>query len=88
MKKEAESRGAEEAPISGTLGMESGRGVVSMRTSWLNLWLILLGFVGNVMAGCGGLPGLPCRHFVCGEGAQWRRVGVGDGEVELGNGRL
>lgn len=37
MKKEALSRGAEEEPISSTLGMESGRGVVSMRTCWLNL---------------------------------------------------
>lgn len=37
MKKDAESRGAEEAPISGTLGTESGRGVVSIRTAWLNL---------------------------------------------------
>lgn len=37
MKKEAESRGAELAPISETLGMSSGRGVVSMRTCWLNL---------------------------------------------------
>jgi len=38
MKNEAESRGAEEAPTSATLGTESGRGVVSMRTSWLNLY--------------------------------------------------
>jgi len=38
MKKDAESRGAEEAPISRTLGMELGRGVVSRRTAWLNLW--------------------------------------------------
>lgn len=37
MKNDAESKGAEEAPISGTLGTESGRGVVSMRISWLNL---------------------------------------------------
>ena len=37
MKKLADSKGAEEEPISGTLGTESGRGVVSMRTDWLNL---------------------------------------------------
>lgn len=37
MKKEAESRGAEDEPTSETLGMSSGRGVVSMRTCWLNL---------------------------------------------------
>jgi len=38
IKNEALRRGAEEAPISGTLGMEGGRGVVSMRTCWLKLW--------------------------------------------------
>lgn len=37
MKKDALSRGAEEEPISGTFGTESGRGVVSMRTDWLKL---------------------------------------------------
>ena len=37
MKKEAESNGAELAPISCTLGMSSGSGVVSTRTCWLNL---------------------------------------------------
>ena len=37
MKKEALKRGAEEAPISLTWGMEDGRGVVSIRTCWLNL---------------------------------------------------
>lgn len=38
MKKAALSKGAEEAPISGTLGTEEGRGVGSRRTVWLNLW--------------------------------------------------
>ena len=37
MKKAAESRGADEDPISGTLGIDSGRGVVSMRVCWLKL---------------------------------------------------
>jgi hypothetical protein len=37
MKKLALIRGAEEAPTSWTLGMESGSGVVSTRTCWLNL---------------------------------------------------
>ena len=37
MKYAALSNGAELAPSSATLGMLSGRGVVSMRTSWLNL---------------------------------------------------
>jgi len=37
MKNEALRRGAEEAPISLTGGMDEGRGVVSMRTCWLNL---------------------------------------------------
>ena len=37
MKKDAERRGAEEEPTSSTLGTESGRGVVSRRTVWLNL---------------------------------------------------
>ena len=41
MKYAALSKGAELAPISGTLGMESGRGVVSRRTFWLNLWGVL-----------------------------------------------
>ena len=43
MKKEAESRGAELAPISWTLGMSSGSGVVSMRTCWLNLGIWVRG---------------------------------------------
>lgn len=30
-------RGAEEEPTSGTFGMSSGSGVVSMRRCWLNL---------------------------------------------------
>jgi hypothetical protein len=33
MKKAADIKGAEEAPISSTLGILSGRGVVSIRTS-------------------------------------------------------
>jgi hypothetical protein len=37
MKNEAESRGAELAPTSWTLGMSSGRGVVSISVCWLNL---------------------------------------------------
>jgi hypothetical protein len=37
MKNEAESRGAELAPTSWTLGMLSGRGVVSISVCWLNL---------------------------------------------------
>ena len=49
MKNDAESKGAEEAPISETLGMESGRGVVSRRTAWLNLWEILSDYyVGGI----------------------------------------
>ena len=35
-------RGAEEAPTSWTLGMWSGIGVVSMRTCWLNLGVMLV----------------------------------------------
>jgi hypothetical protein len=42
MKKEAERRGAEEAPTSVTAGMEAGRGVVSTKTVWLNLRLSVL----------------------------------------------
>jgi hypothetical protein len=71
MKNDAESKGAEEAPISGTLGTESGRGVVSMRISWLNLrgeglvvMLDLGGGVGNyrgcladILGGVGGFNG-------------------------------
>ncbi len=38
MKNEALRRGAEEAPISLTGGIEGGSGVVSMRTCWENLW--------------------------------------------------
>ena len=38
MKKDAERRGAEEAPISLTLGTESGSGVVSIRPAEVNLW--------------------------------------------------
>lgn len=37
MKKDAERSGADVAPISLTGGTESGSGVVSMRTCWLNL---------------------------------------------------
>jgi hypothetical protein len=37
MKKLALIKGAEDAPISGTLGMLEGIGVVSMRTCWENL---------------------------------------------------
>lgn len=37
MKKLAESKGAELAPISVTGGMSAGRGVVSTRVAWLNL---------------------------------------------------
>lgn len=37
MKNAALVKGAELAPISLTFGMSSGRGVVSMRTCWLNL---------------------------------------------------
>ena len=37
MKNEALINGAELAPISFTFGISSGRGVVSMRTCWLNL---------------------------------------------------
>ena len=39
MKYEAESKGAEEAPTSGTGGMESGKGVVSNKTCWFILWI-------------------------------------------------
>ena len=37
MKYDADSRGAEEEPTSWTFGIESGRGVVSMRRCWLKL---------------------------------------------------
>lgn len=37
MKKEADRRGADVAPTSLTLGISSGRGVVSTRTCWLKL---------------------------------------------------
>lgn len=37
MKKDADIKGAELAPSSLTLGTESGRGVVSISTCWLNL---------------------------------------------------
>lgn len=37
IKKEAERRGADEAPTSVTAGMESGRGVVSIKVDWLKL---------------------------------------------------
>lgn len=37
MKKDALIKGAELEPISLTLGMSSGMGVVSMRTCWLKL---------------------------------------------------
>lgn len=56
MKKEAESRGAELAPSSLTLGIESGRGVVSMSCSRLNLFQdVSSGFdFGQVDAASGG----------------------------------
>jgi len=61
MKNEAESRGAEEAPISGTLGTESGRGVVSIRTDWLKLGGEVL--VGEGRGGGGrGVPWLSGGH--------------------------
>lgn len=41
MKKDALSSGAELAPISLTLGMLSGRGVVSMRAWRSNLWVVI-----------------------------------------------
>jgi hypothetical protein len=39
IKKLADSNGAELLPISVTAGMDSGRGVVSMRVVWLNLYI-------------------------------------------------
>ena len=80
MKKAALSSGADEAPTSSTLGTESGRGVVSMRTVWLNLrlggglaWWFSLGClfeagrsgVGRDMKGGGFLPGLSGGHGGC-----------------------
>jgi len=38
MKKEADMRGAEVAPTSGTEGMEDGRGVLSIRMLWWKLF--------------------------------------------------
>lgn len=68
MKKLALIRGAEEAPTSWTLGMESGSGVVSTRTCWLNLagngyWMFLLR-VGTIR----NIPGLSGGHFDCAMG--------------------
>ena len=60
MKKEALMRGAELEPISGTLGISSGSGVVSMRTCWLNLGV---NFRTVGADGGKGLPGLSPRHF-------------------------
>jgi hypothetical protein len=56
MKKEALRRGAELAPSSLTLGMSSGRGVVSMRACWLNLGSISRRSVGKMAAS--SVPGL------------------------------
>ncbi len=77
MKNEALSSGAEEAPISLTGGMDAGRGVVSMRTCWENLWGgVSLGWEG----GEGGvrlwLAGGHCGGAGCGKGRGeiWRGV--------------
>ena len=77
MKKLADNRGAEEAPTSVTFGTESGRGVVSRRTCWLNLWGGKPGFgFGKAESGERmGVPGLSCRHRgSC--GAQWQSLSV------------
>ena len=50
MKKAALRRGAELAPISGTAGMEAGRGVVSSRICWLKLECVS----GEIVGGSGG----------------------------------
>lgn len=68
MKNEAERRGADEAPISSTLGMESGSGVVSMRTCWLKLFEVR--GVGDRSGEEGGgtlVPWLSGRHGGGGE---------------------
>lgn len=52
MKNEALKRGAEEAPISLTGGIESGRGVVSMRTFWLNLCHVRMRLTGGGVGMC------------------------------------
>lgn len=44
MKKLADRRGADEAPSSLTAGIESGRGVVSMRVDWLKLQRLACGY--------------------------------------------
>ena len=97
MKKEALSKGAEEAPISGTLGTESGRGVGSRRTVWLNLWGGREGvdFWGKGWGGergragegegggGGGLPGLAGGHVW---GCRFGEVKAGSGSGASGRG--
>lgn len=51
-------RGAELEPTSGTLGMSSGRGVVSMRRCWLNLANVRFARRGQLDS----VPGLSTRH--------------------------
>lgn len=66
MKNDAERSGADVAPISLTGGTESGSGVVSMRTCWLNLGgnrMVSRGFAsgragGSPRAGAGGQLGV------------------------------
>jgi hypothetical protein len=75
MKNEALIRGAELEPTSWTLGMSSGRGVVSMRRCWLNLGSmldVLVGFKREYS------PGLSPRHF-----AAIERGGAGLGVVRV-----
>lgn len=62
MKYEADRRGAELVPSSLTLGIESGKGVVSMRTSRLNLfqnvsWGFTLGMLWRLLGGRSGKKG-------------------------------
>jgi hypothetical protein len=83
MKNEALSSGAEEAPISLTGGMDAGRGVVSMRTCWLNLWGggVLVRIWGGGEGGGLWLAGGHCEDVGGGDGRWSGRVWSGGFEV-------
>lgn len=86
MKNEAERRGADEAPISSTLGMESGNGVVSMRTCWLKLFEVRgMGDRSGEEGGRTLVPWLSGRHGGGGEVLveQWE---IWSAAVESSNG--
>ena len=70
MKKLADSSGAELLPISSTLGMESGSGVVSTMVAWLNLFLWAIEPVMRCQRrrkGGRNVPGLSGSHIWGGE---------------------